>query len=100
MAAHPSLRTVYATEVIRCPLRGISGHLAMREPCPLYPQKRTFGPSSVWQLLDLISAGEQRGRHSEADRFRGLEIDNKLEFGRRLHRQVAGKADIHVQPAT
>ena len=29
-------------------------------------------------------------RHSEAERFRGLEIDDQLELGRLLYRQIAG----------
>ena len=34
-------------------------------------------------LLDhLVRAGEQRGRHGEAKRLGGLEIDGELKFGR------------------
>src|SRR4029077_18636921 len=32
--------------------------------------------------------GEQRWRHGETERMRGLEIDGQLVFGRRLHRKV------------
>src|SRR5262245_17364512 len=40
-------------------------------------------------LLDhLVGAGEQRWRHSDAERLRGLEIDCQLVLGRRLYRQV------------
>src|SRR5262249_61809970 len=38
----------------------------------------------------LVGADEQRRRHVEAERLRGLEIDHKLELGRLLNRQVAG----------
>jgi hypothetical protein len=30
----------------------------------------------------LVGAGDERGRHREADRVRGLEVDDQLEFGR------------------
>src|SRR5262249_16037340 len=37
----------------------------------------------------LVGAREQRWRHVEAERLRGLEIDDELVLGRRLHRQVS-----------
>src|ERR1044072_2311538 len=36
----------------------------------------------------LVSAREQRCRHFEAERLRGLEIHYKFELRRRLHREV------------
>src|SRR5215813_9681961 len=38
----------------------------------------------------LVRAGEQRRWHVEAERLGGLQVDHQFEFGRRLHRQVAG----------
>src|SRR5262249_22080935 len=37
-----------------------------------------------------VGEGEQRGRHGQAQRLGGLEIDDKLELGWQLHRQVGG----------
>src|SRR5262249_29847427 len=34
----------------------------------------------------LVGAGEERGRHIKAERLGGLEMDDKLVFGCRLHR--------------
>src|SRR5260370_34957814 len=33
---------------------------------------------------------QERLRDREAERLRGLEVDDELEFGRQLHRQFAG----------
>ena len=39
-------------------------------------------------LDHLVGAGEQRGRHGEAERPRGRKIDDQLELGRLHNRQV------------
>src|SRR6266550_7211842 len=36
----------------------------------------------------LVGAGNERGRHFEAERLRGLEVDHQLVLGRRLHWKV------------
>jgi len=38
---------------------------------------------------DLSGAGEDRWRHSEPKRLSGIEIDDQLECGRLLHRQIS-----------
>ena len=38
----------------------------------------------------LVGAGEQRRWHLEPERIRGLEVDDKLELGRLLDRQIGG----------
>jgi hypothetical protein len=38
----------------------------------------------------VVGASEQRWGHLEAERLGRLEIDDQLEFGRLLHRQICG----------
>jgi hypothetical protein len=54
-------------------------------------QEPTFALQQTPLLFDdLIGGGEQIGRHGEAERLRGLEVDDQLELGGLLRRQVAG----------
>ncbi len=46
-------------------------------------------PAVGVSFYDLIGAGEQRGRHGEAEGFGGLEINDQLEFGRLLDRNIS-----------
>src|ERR1019366_8807174 len=50
----------------------------------------TNAPQQSAPLVDqLIGSGEQRLWHGEAERFGGLQINNKLELGGLLDRNVA-----------
>ena len=48
------------------------------------PRQRNSGAS----LDDLVGAGEQRWRHGQAERVGGFQIDDQLELGRLLHREI------------
>jgi hypothetical protein len=67
--------------------------------------------SEVVASLDhLVSAGEKRRRHVQAERLRCLEIDHQFVLGRRLHRKIgrllaledaidiAGRGTVLVDP--
>jgi hypothetical protein len=72
-----------------------------KRSCPLYPRKRTcavqLAMSALGQkrtsrpLFDhLVSAILHRLRHGNAERLRGLEVEEQLDFACLLHRQVGG----------
>jgi hypothetical protein len=43
---------------------------------------------SPYSFDHLVGTGEYGRRHRQAERFSGLEVDDQLVLGRRLHRQV------------
>jgi hypothetical protein len=59
--------------------------LDVRTQLPITPIRR-FGASGHTRKNSRYR--EQRGRHCEAERLGGLEVDHQLVFGRRLHRQI------------
>src|SRR6266700_675698 len=52
------------------------------------PVRSTHNGRSCTLLDHLIGAGEQRLGYCQAQRLGGLEADDQLELGRRLHREV------------
>src|SRR5260370_18563463 len=88
--------------------------LSVRQPLPVYPDERTFSVSvgmsqrchqrthalqHTGSLFDhLVSGSEQRRWNGEAERLRCLEIDDQLEFGWLLDRQVARFRSLLARP--
>src|ERR671911_531070 len=57
---------------------------------PVHP---ITGPAA--RLFDyLVGAGQERGRDRQPEPLRSLEIDDQLEFGRLLDRQVGGPGTL------
>src|SRR5262249_23868539 len=90
MSALPPIATAKAdTRKRSCPLYPRKRTLAVHSRMSALGQKRTHAPQQTASLFDhLVDTGEQRGRHFEAKRVRGFEIDHQLEFGWLLDRQV------------
>src|SRR2546428_4469203 len=54
------------------------------------PRADSCTAAKTSSLDDFVGAGEQLRWHVDAERLGGLEIDDKLVLGRRLHRKVGG----------
>jgi hypothetical protein len=84
----------------------MSAVFTMSAPCPLCPRKRTSNAAARYVRLvpkpvvsnrsktcasfdHLIGAGEQRRRHGKAERLGCGEVDDEVEFGGLLDRDVA-----------
>jgi hypothetical protein len=74
--------------------------LTVCQPLPVYPDQRTSTDLPGWsgscqeetlaRLFDqLVGAREQRRRHFDAERLGGRQIDNEIELGWLLDREVA-----------
>src|SRR2546427_111404 len=63
-----------------------TGRLALA-PTGLAPTRRTC---LLWTRNHLIRPQQQRGWDGEAERFRGLEVDDQLELGGLLDGQISG----------
>src|SRR5664280_201854 len=76
-----------STNVRYCPLA--TKMLRCRE-CPLCAKSRLMHRSKTASLFDhLVGAGDERGRHDETKCLGSLEVDEQLEFGGLIVRDVA-----------
>ena len=82
----PAHHFVGLTRTANVPRTGSSARQPISAGLITHPVK----PSASTSFDDLVGTGEDRRRHGETKRLSGLEIDDQLEFGRLLHRQIGG----------
>jgi hypothetical protein len=68
-----------------CPLWVISGHFSVPASCG-----HSVACAFRHSLDHLVGASKQCGRDGETERLRGLEVEDKFEFGR-LHNRKVGR---------
>jgi hypothetical protein len=49
--------------------------------------------------IHLVGDGEHARRHLDAERLRGLQVQDELEFGRLQHRQFGRLLSLRILPA-
>ena len=68
-------------------------------PQPAVSMRNKLREQKAWNSLNqLISLSNEERRHFETKRLGRLEIDHQLEFGRRLHRKIAGCSPLRMRP--
>src|SRR6516162_1219483 len=65
---------------------------------PWSSRRPAAAPAPGASLDDLVGAGEDRGRHRQAQRLGGLEIDDQLEGRRLLDRKIGGLGTFEDPP--
>src|SRR5262245_725231 len=91
-----------------CTLRNTvaSGHATLATKRTLLLTWAGLPPAGSHQLClahsfdHLVGALEERLGDGEAERFRGLEIDDELELGRQLHRKIGWLGALENQRYT
>src|SRR5258708_384345 len=78
----------------RCPsaprLCGFCLPAARRRRAAKLPRRQVQQETPAGSFDHLVSGGQQRRRNFQAKRFRGLEVDCEVEFGRLLEREFGG----------
>src|SRR5215472_7757048 len=72
-----------------CPLWVISGRYRLSDRCPLWAKSGREQSQQSNRLFDHLVRGDQQvGRYGQAERLRGLQVDDQFELGRCLNRKI------------